>query len=179
MTRRRVADKPSVIARKAKQEAAEKAKQEEIERRAQAKAKPKPRKERKTTRKRVVFPETRRTIDDLSDDDLEDLLVSLEIIAAARLETISDAEVLRREAFEHYQKVLREIRWTHLRANRALIESIDECARRGIPREMAYEHVGLSSQRVGAMRRQVAAAETKLRKVERELAEKTNTKEPE
>ena len=101
-------------------------------------------------------------LENLSPETVEDLLISLEIIAEARLETIADKEELRKAAYEHYQEILREIQRGHIRANRALLDAIDEANRRGIPRELTYEQIGLSGQRIRALRQQVAAAEKKL-----------------
>lgn len=87
----------------------------------------------------------------------EDILVSVEVIAEQRRETIEQVKQRRAAEEERHSAELRAITQHHRNANRVLVQAIEAAHARGIPKRDIYQRIGMTTQRFGQLRRAVDA----------------------
>ena len=83
---------------------------------------------------------------------MEDVLVSLELLAEERLKAITQAKDLRAVEELRHKRHLELIADNQRGANRVLVEAIDAAAERGVRKTAIYARIGLTSQRIGQIR---------------------------
>lgn len=89
----------------------------------------------------------------LSPENLDDILVSLELLAEQRLLAISDTRDERDLEKTRHSNALDDLAQQHRNANRVLVQAVEAAHERGVPKSVIYQRIGLSSQRLSQIKR--------------------------